>query len=88
MIETKGMTTGRWLIAFACGAAAGAVAGIITAPRSGRETRQQLRGFAQRVSNKARRLPQAMSESVDRMAQAGKDTFTDSYPRTAPRTNT
>src|SRR6185503_7823866 len=70
MRERSSIKTGHLVTALAAGAAVGAITALITAPRSGRETRQKLQGWARDMGRKAKRVPQAMSESVDRMKEA------------------
>jgi gas vesicle protein len=47
-------------MAFLGGAAAGAAVVYLTAPKSGRETREDLRGYVQSGVNQGRALPAAM----------------------------
>jgi len=44
------------LLAFLSGAALGAVAALLLAPQSGRESREQLRGYARRAEESLRDL--------------------------------
>lgn len=52
-------TGSQLALAFVAGAAAGAVLGLLTAPRSGAETRAQLKTAALRGKDRAASLPQA-----------------------------
>jgi gas vesicle protein len=57
-------------LAFLGGAIAGAVAGILLAPKSGEETRRDLRGYARKaeeeVIEKAREARAALDEMIER----------------------
>jgi gas vesicle protein len=63
------------LIAFLAGAAAGAVAAYLTAPRSGRETRENLKEWAGDVRGKAARVPHAVREAYSKASEAAKSAF-------------
>jgi len=57
-------------IAFLGGAVAGVVAGILLAPKSGEETRRELRGYARRaeeeVIEKAKEVRAVLDETIER----------------------
>lgn len=57
-------------LAFLGGALVGAVAGILLAPKSGEETRRELRGYARKVEEevleKAREARAALNEMIER----------------------
>ena len=84
MTDTRGFGGSHLLIAFVTGAAAGAVMAYLTAPRSGKETREALQSWAQEARNKAGRLPHAMGQAVERATNAGKDAFAESYRGNSP----
>ena len=69
----KSTSTGSVLIAFAAGAAAGAIAGILLAPRKGRETREQLAATARSARELVSKVPDAAREARD----AGRRAFTE-----------
>jgi gas vesicle protein len=79
MTESQSSNGLQLLVAFAAGAAAGAAVAYITAPRSGKETRDALQVWANDARSKASRLPQAVKEAVERGTQAGKEAFSHSY---------
>jgi len=60
-------------LAFLTGAIAGVVAGILLAPKSGEETRRELKGYARRteeeVIEKAREARAALDEVIERGKQ-------------------
>lgn len=64
------------LIAFVAGAAAGAAVALLTAPKSGRESRDQVRAWAADLGDKATRVPGAVQSAYGRAADAAKDAFT------------
>ncbi|MDH4187041.1 MAG: YtxH domain-containing protein [Nitrospira sp.] len=57
-------------LAFLGGAVAGVVAGLLLAPKSGEETRRDLRGYARRVEEdvleKAKEARAALDETIER----------------------
>jgi gas vesicle protein len=59
----------------------------LTAPRSGKETREALQDWARDARDKASRIPQAVREAVERGKQAGKEAFVESYKGDSARTN-
>jgi len=61
------------LIAFLAGAIAGAMTALLTAPRSGRETRTRIRQLASEQAAKVSRARGAMVEATN----AAKNAFTD-----------
>ena len=73
---TNGRSILGTLMIFVAGAATGAAIALLTAPRTGRETREKLRDLAKTAGEKAVRLPQAVTEAASRGAEAAKDTFT------------
>jgi gas vesicle protein len=65
------------LIAFLAGAAAGAAVAFLTAPQSGKETREKVRDWAQDVKEKAARVPGMVQGAYGRAADAAKRAFTE-----------
>jgi gas vesicle protein len=65
---------GHLAFAFLGGAAAGAAVALLTAPKSGRETRKQLRGYAESGVDKGRQLP----EAVKAASGAAREAFSES----------
>jgi gas vesicle protein len=72
--ETRG-TDWSFLLAFMAGAVTGAAAALLAAPRSGQETRAQLRLRARGAGEKARELPEALRFAAMRAAQAAQESF-------------
>ena len=87
MTGTRGFTGTQVFIALLTGAAAGAAVAFMTAPRSGKETREALQGWARDARTKAGRLPHAVSKAVERATQAGKEAFAESYNGDSTRSN-
>jgi gas vesicle protein len=54
---------GSFLGMFAVGAAAGAAIALLTAPRSGRETRARLKGAALKMGEKLQQVPGALQKA-------------------------
>jgi gas vesicle protein len=61
------------MLAFLGGAAAGAAIAVLTAPRAGRDTREQLVGYVKTGTEKTRHLPGAVKAATG----AARDAFTE-----------
>jgi gas vesicle protein len=61
------------LLAFLGGAAAGAAVALLTAPRSGRETREQISDYLEAGKEKTRQLPGAVKAA----GGAAREAFTE-----------
>jgi gas vesicle protein len=72
-IVTRGF--GSLLSVFALGATAGAVAALLMAPRTGRETRAQLKSAALSLKQKMQRAPAAIRAAGDRSLKTGVATL-------------
>lgn len=70
MREQKGFTGAQIALAFLGGAAAGAAVAVLTAPKSGRETREQLNGYLRRGKHKTEFLPEAMRSATHAAREA------------------
>jgi gas vesicle protein len=79
MIDDTRSSGLQYLIAFAAGAAAGCAVAYLTAPRTGKATREALQVWAKDMRDKASRLPHATREALERGGRAGKDAFVESY---------
>jgi gas vesicle protein len=78
MNDSRGFTGTQMLITLLVGAAAGAAIALLTAPRSGSETRQALQEWGRDVRDKAMRLPHAVRHASERATHAGKEAFRES----------
>lgn len=77
--ETSGFTGGQMVLALLGGAAVGAGIALLTAPRSGAETRAELLAMAQSTRNRAASLPHALAGAME----AGSDAFSGSLAQAA-----
>ena len=77
--ESSGFTGGQMVVALLGGAAVGAGIALLTAPRSGAETRAELKAMAQTTRNRAASLPHALAGA----AEAGSDAFTGALAQSA-----
>jgi gas vesicle protein len=74
MSKQSGYNGSHVMMAFLGGAAAGAAVAYLTAPKSGRETREDVRGYAQSGVDQGRALPGAMKAA----GGAARDAFASS----------
>jgi len=72
MADERGSGAGFFL-AFLSGAALGAVAALLLAPQSGRESREQLRGYARRAEKNLRDLAGEAGEQFEEVVDQGKE---------------
>ena len=75
MSESRGFTVGHLVIAFLAGATAGAVAALLTAPKSGRESRAALREFAADARRRATAGAGRVLDRAESAARAAKSKF-------------
>ena len=61
------------MLAFLSGAALGAVAALLLAPQTGRESREQLRGYARRAEDNLRDLAGHAGETLEEVVEEGKE---------------
>ena len=61
------------LLAFLSGTALGAVAALLLAPQSGRESREQLRGYTRKAEDNLRDLAGRAGEVFDEVVDQGKE---------------
>ena len=72
MDTAKGSLTAGWGMAFVQGAVCGAVIGLLLAPRSGKETRKQLKEYAQKARNNFQRAAAKGREAMREFADTGR----------------
>jgi len=60
------------LFAFLGGAVAGAIAGVLLAPKSGEETRREIRGYVRRTEEEVLEKAKEARASLDDMIERGK----------------
>jgi gas vesicle protein len=73
MVDDRGFSPGAVGLAFLTGALIGAAAALLLAPRSGRETREQLRGYARRAEEGVRDLADKAGQALDRAVGEGRE---------------
>lgn len=71
VVSDGGFSGSQLALAFLAGAAAGAAVALLTAPRTGAETRDQIRHFAARNRDRATSMPKALKGA----ALAARDAF-------------
>ena len=72
--EERG-SAGNLLAVFISGAAVGAVAGILLAPRTGRESRERLQGYLRKTGDNLREFGQKAGQAFQKTASVAKDAF-------------
>jgi gas vesicle protein len=89
MSETARNHTGGVVLSFLAGAATGAAVALLTAPRSGRDSRRKLRFLTEELAEKAARVPPAVQAAYRKATQAGKEAFVHTLEEpTAPSLST
>ena len=71
--ESRSTSQGGFLAGLLCGAAVGAALGVVFAPRSGAETRQQLADSTGRLRETANRTYTQASEGVSQLVSRGRE---------------
>ena len=77
MADDRGSSAAAVVLVFLSGAALGAVAALLLAPQTGRESREQLRGYARRAEGDLRDLAGCAGETFEEVVGEGKE-FADS----------
>jgi gas vesicle protein len=72
MGDDRGFSPGAVGLAFVAGAIVGAAAALLLAPQSGRETREQLRGYARRGEEEVRELAGKAGDAFDQAMEKGR----------------
>ncbi len=75
MREDNSYSGAHLLLAFVVGAVTGAAVALLTAPQSGSETRESIRGWAREGRETAARLPETLTSAYHRAVDAAKRTF-------------
>jgi gas vesicle protein len=70
-----GTGSGSWILAFIFGGLIGAVAGLLAAPKSGRETREQLKDMADDAKEKAETYYEQTRSRMSDAVGKGADVF-------------
>ena len=74
MSDRQGYGGAQLLLAFLGGAATGAAVALLTAPKPGRETREQLGGYLKTGTEKTKQLPSAVRAA----SGAAREAFSES----------
>ena len=77
MADNRGCSLGAVGLAFVTGGVLGAAAALLLAPQSGRESQQQLRGYARRAEEGVHELADKASEVVDEAIDKGREFIKD-----------
>jgi gas vesicle protein len=77
MADDRGTSAAAVVLVFLSGAALGAVAALLLTPQTGRESREQLRGYARRAEGNLRDLAGRAGEAFEEVVEEGKE-FVDS----------
>lgn len=85
--ENQNISIGSFLTAFVLGATAGATIALLTAPRSGRETRAQLKDVALDLKQTLERAPATIQRAGARAMKAGQAAYQQARGEIAPTTN-
>ena len=72
--ETNGNGSANLVLAFLTGASVGAAAGLLLAPKTGRESRNQLRGYIEKTRDKLKSFRQEAEETSEETAEKVKET--------------
>lgn len=71
------------LIAFIAGGIAGAAVALLSAPQSGPQTRDTIRGLARDAQGKAVKIPTALRRAYADASDAAKKAFSESFAESA-----
>jgi gas vesicle protein len=77
MADDKGCSLGAVGLIFLSGAAIGAGVALLLAPQSGRETREQLRGYARRAEENVHELADRATEALGKTLDNGREFIKD-----------
>jgi gas vesicle protein len=73
MADDRGCSLGAVGLAFVTGGLAGAAVALLLAPQSGRESREQLRGYARRAERDVHELANKASQVLDQAVDKGRE---------------
>jgi len=71
--DERGFSPGTVILAFLSGALLGAAGALLLAPQSGRETREQLRGYARKTEENMRDLAGKANEAYEEALEKGRE---------------
>lgn len=73
MTDNRGSSLATLLLAFAGGGMVGAAVALLLAPQSGRESREQLRGYARRAEEHVHGLAEQAAQVVEQTVDKGRE---------------
>lgn len=82
--DDNGINGTHVLLAFLAGTMAGAAIALLSAPQSGSETRETLRGYASGAGDRAGRVPDTLRGAYGKAASAARDAFSHALSREMP----
>ena len=77
MADDRGCSLGAVGLAFMTGGLAGAAIALLLAPQSGREAREQVRGYARRTEARVHELADTATEVMDQAVNQGREFIRD-----------
>ena len=77
MADNRGCSLGAVGLAFVTGGLAGAAVALLLAPQSGRESREQVRGYARRAEEYAHELADTATQVLDQAVDKGREFIKD-----------
>jgi gas vesicle protein len=77
MNDERGFSAGSVILAFVLGGIVGAGAALLTAPQSGRETREKIKEFADETRKKATEYAGQVKDKVSSAVEHGKEYIDD-----------
>ena len=77
MANDRGCSLGAVGLAFVTGGLAGAALALLVTPQSGRESREQLRGYARRAEEQAHELADKATQVMDQAVDKGREFIKD-----------
>jgi gas vesicle protein len=77
MADERGCSLGAVGLAFVTGGLAGAAVALLLAPQSGRESREQVRGYARRAEEHVHELADKATQVLDQAVDKGREFIKD-----------
>ena len=77
MADDRGCSLGAVGLAFVTGGLAGAAVALLLAPQSGREAREQVRGYARRAEEQVHELADKATQVIDQAVDKGREFIKD-----------
>lgn len=77
MADSRGCSLGAVGLAFVTGGLAGAAVALLLAPQSGRESREQVRGYGRRAEEYAHELADTATQVMDQAVGKGREFIKD-----------